>query len=169
MANRNTGVADVAKRGRQDRLIKERVHDPYMTRAKLPEPTICPECNVVFAEGRWQWQPSVPDKANSELCPACQRIRDKVPAGYLTLRGDFFRSHRDEIMNLVTNKVDAQKAQHPLKRIMSIDEADDGFVITFTDLHLPRGVGDAIERAYEGDLDIHYTKEAGKLRVEWTR
>lgn len=161
---------DVARRGRRDRLIKEMVHDPYMTRSKPVEPTVCPECGVVFSAGRWQWLTEIPDGANQEPCPACQRIGDKVPAGFLTLSGDFFNEHRDEIMHLVHNKVEAQKAQHPMKRLMGVEDQDTGgVVITFTDVHLPRGVGEAIERAYEGDLDIHYTEEAGIVRVYWRR
>jgi NMD protein affecting ribosome stability and mRNA decay len=161
---------DVARRGRKDRLIKEYIHDPYMTRSKPVEPALCPQCGVVFASGRWQWLPQTPKDAHEELCPACQRIRDRVPAGYLELRGDYFMAHREEIMQLVQNKVEEQKAQHPMKRLMHTEVLDSGgVVITFTDVHLPRGVGEAIERAYEGELDIHYTDEAGIVRVYWQR
>ncbi|MGR8980579.1 MAG: BCAM0308 family protein [Gammaproteobacteria bacterium] len=161
---------DVAKHGRQDRLLKEHIHDPYMTRSKPAEPTVCPECGVVFSGGRWQWLPEVPEGAHKELCPACQRVHDRIPAGILTLSGMFFDEHRNEIMSLVHNKVERQKAQHPMKRLMTVEEQDDGStVITFTDVHLPRGVGEAIERAYEGKLDIHYTEEASIVRVYWHR
>lgn len=161
---------DIARQRRGDRLIKEQVHDPYMSRTKLPEPTLCPECSAVYHGGRWQWMPASPAGANEELCPACRRIQEKVPAGFLTLSGGFFTAHREEIMNLVHHKVEYQKAQHPLKRIMGIEERDDGaVVITFTDTHLPRGVGEAIEHAYQGELDIHYTEEADSVRVTWTR
>lgn len=161
---------NVTRFGRRDRLIKERVHDPYMTRSNPSEPTVCPECGVVFSGGRWHWQGSTPEGAAEETCPACRRIHDRVPAGFLYLSGDFFDTHRDEIMHLVRNKVDYEKAQHPMKRLMNVEEQDDGsVVITFTDVHLPRGVGDAVESAYQGDLDIHYTEEAGIVRVYWSR
>lgn len=161
---------DVAKHGRQDRLIKERVHDPYMTRSKPSEPTLCPECGVVFSEGRWQWQPSPPAGAAEELCPACQRVRDKVPAGFLTLSGEFFQQHRDEIMHLVHNKVEEQKAHHPMKRLMGVEDQEDGSVVlTFTEAHLPSSVGEAIEHAYKGELDIRYVEEDGIVRVYWQR
>ena len=161
---------DISRQGRSDRLIKEQVHDPYMSRAKLPEHTVCPGCGAVFLGGRWQWASTTTTNAKEELCPACRRIREKVPAGFLTLSGGFFENHRDEIMKLVHNKVEAQKAQHPVKRIMDIKDRDDGgVVITFTDTHLPSGVGEAIEHAYKGELDIHYTKEAGIVRVMWMR
>jgi NMD protein affecting ribosome stability and mRNA decay len=161
---------DIAKHGRHDRLIKERVHDPYMTRSKFPEPTVCPGCGAVFAGGRWVWRAESTDGAHKQMCPACQRIQDRVPAGFLTLRGEFFAKHREEILQLVRNKVQAEAARHPMNRIMDIEDDEDGdAVITFTDTHLPTGVGRAIENAYEGGLDIQYTEEAGIVRVYWER
>jgi NMD protein affecting ribosome stability and mRNA decay len=155
---------------RHNRLIKERIHDPYMTRSKPAEPAVCMECGVVFNDGRWQWMSEVPQGAHEELCPACQRIRDKVPAGLLELSGDFFQEHRDEIMHLVHNTVESQKREHPMKRLMETEEQEDGTVlVSFTDTHLPSGVGEAVEHAYQGDLDIHYTEEAGIVRVYWRR
>ena len=160
---------DTANHGRGDRLIKERIHDPYMTRVKLSEPTVCPSCTVVFESGRWTWMATLPPDANEELCPACRRIRDKVPAGFLTLGGTFFKEHREEILNLLHNKVDSERREHPMKRIMAMEEQENKLVVTFTDTHLPRGVGEAVERAYEGKLDIHYEPEAGIVRVAWER
>ncbi|MCX8049685.1 MAG: BCAM0308 family protein [Methylohalobius sp.] len=155
---------------RHDRLLKERVHDPYMTRSKPKEPSVCPQCGVVFDEGRWQWQPAPPVGASEELCPACQRIRDKVPAGFLTLSGEFFQQHREEILNLVRNKVEEQRAQHPLKRVMAIEEQEDGScVISFTEMHLPQSVGEAVEHAYKGELEITYPEEGSLVRAAWRR
>jgi len=161
---------NVAQRGRHDRLIKEHENDPYKAAKKPVEPTLCTQCGVVFSKGRWQWMEETPDDASKQLCPACHRIHDNIPAGILTLSGDFFDQHRDEIMHLVHNKVEQQKAQHPMKRLMNIEDQDaGGVIITFTDMHLPRGVGEAIESAYNGELDIQYTKEADVVRVNWKR
>jgi NMD protein affecting ribosome stability and mRNA decay len=104
------------------------------------------------------------------LCPACQRIRDNIPAGILTLKGEFLDTHRDEILRLVDNKVEMQKADHPMKRMMALEESEDGTIIlTFTDTHLPRGVGQAIQSAYEGELEIQYPEGAQLVRVYWER
>lgn len=164
------GEGDAASRiRRRDRLIREEVHDPYMAGAKLAEPTVCPDCGVVFNEGRWQWLPEPPAQAAETVCPACRRVKDRVPAGFLTLSGEFFREHRDEIMSLVENKVESQVKQHPMKRLMRVEDRDDGTELKFTDAHLPRGVGEAIRRAYDGDLDIHFPEDGGIVRVYWER
>ena len=87
---------------RHDRLLQEQVHDAYQASGKLSEPTVCPQCGSVFRSGRWQWG-DAPAGAHSEACPACRRIQDQYPAGYLTIAGPFFLSHKDEIMHLVRN------------------------------------------------------------------
>lgn len=158
-----------ATRRRRDRLIQEGVHDPYKATVKPPEPSVCRHCGVVFNEGRWQWSPELPTAAADALCPACLRIRDRIAAGFLTLSGGFFRKHRDEIMHLVENVVDAQQKEHPLKRLMNIEDSDDGVVITFTDIHLPRSIGTAIERAYDGELEIRFAEDSGVARTYWSR
>lgn len=57
-----------------------------------------------------------------------------------------------------------------MKRLMDVEEGEEGgLIVKFTDLHLPRGVGEAIERAYDGELEIQYTKESNLVRVYWNR
>ena len=158
-----------ATRRRRDRLIRENVHDPYKAAAKPKEPSECRDCGLVFTGGRWQALPPLSEKAAATLCPACQRIRDRVPAGFLTLSGEFLPEHHDEIMHLLRNTVAAQQMQHPLKRIMRVTETEAETEVTFTDMHMPRTVGEAIERAYKGELDIQYAEESGIARVYWSR
>lgn len=159
---------DYLRQGRRDRLIRELDHDPYHSKRKLAEPTVCPECNAVFLRGRWCWQDSTPG-AQQQLCPACQRIKDKVPAAFLTIEGDFLETHSDEIINLIYNYEKREKAEHPLKRIMGSEAQEGRLVFKFTDAHLARGIGEALHHAYEGDVDYQYTKEDIMLRVTWSR
>ena len=86
-----------AKPERRDRLIRERVHDPYKVRRKLPEPALCPECGAIYQAGRWRWsKPKLrPEGAHEVICQACHRIRDQYPAGELTLSGHFLEGQPD--------------------------------------------------------------------------
>jgi hypothetical protein len=96
-------------------------------------------------------------------------MRDRVPAGELTLSGAFFTEHRQEIMNLIHNAESEARAEHPLERIMDIVEAEGCTVITFTDAHLVHGAGEALHHAYQGELDSRYTDEDALLRISWSR
>ena len=154
---------------RHDRLVQEWDHDPYHSKRKLPEPTICPSCGVVFRRGRWVWASVRPQQAQESLCPACRRVRDQVPAGFLVLAGEFFAAHRDEILNLIHNVEKREQRTHPLKRIMNIEDLGEGTQLTFTDPNLARGIGEAIHNAYGGELDYRYTKQEHVLRVRWER
>lgn len=154
-----------AKKGR---TYEERVKDPYRLRQKLSEPAVCPGCGAVFHKGRWQWG-KAPNEARKHLCAACLRERDKHPAGVLTLSGAFFTANKNEIINMIKNVESKAKAEHPIARIMAIEEADGRTEITFTDAHLAHGVGQALAHAYKGDLDNTFAEKGELLQVIWKR
>ena len=153
---------------RHDGIFQEREHDSYKISGKLPEPTVCTQCGAVFHNGRWQWA-QAPENAHQAICPACHRIRDHYPAGFVTLKGEFFQSHRKEIMHLVHNHEEHERQEHPLKRIMNVEENKDSLLITTTGIHLARGIGEALHHAYQGKLEYHYNPEQNLLRVSWIR
>lgn len=153
---------------RKDRLIHERVHDPYKHKRKIPEPSVCPVCNVVFQDGRWQWLESWPANSHREICQACQRTRDDYPAGLVTINGDLVQTHKAEILNLIRNHESGERRLHPLHRIIKIEERSQAMVVSTTDIHLPKRIGDALRRAHKGKLDLHYDKESCFVRVNWT-
>ena len=159
---------DRSSHGRRDRLVKERIHDTYQVRAKLPEPTVCPECGVVYQKGRWTWK-EAPEGANKAICPACRRIADQYPAGHIEIKGDFFADHRIEIINLMRNMEDKEKENHPMERIMAIEEQSDGALVTTTGIHLARGISTALSNAYCGDTSIVYLDADNIVKVNWTR
>jgi NMD protein affecting ribosome stability and mRNA decay len=156
------------RRVRRNVFIQEHVHDSYKQRGKPAEPTVCPECGAVFHKGRWQNLPA-PARARKATCPACHRIRDHYPAGFLTLEGGFLGDHRDEIVHLLRHVESRERAEHPLQRIMEIDAEGGAMTVTTTDPHLARSLGEAVRHAYRGKLEFHYNPEEYMLRVRWTR
>jgi NMD protein affecting ribosome stability and mRNA decay len=159
-----TGTHD----SRRDRLIQEYQHDTYKLPGKLKEPTVCPTCKAVFHKGRWSWAVP-PSDAHQMLCPACHRIQDKYPKGLLTLKGAFPVEEHDQVLGLAKNTEVEETKEHPLSRIMSIDRQPEGIVVSTTDTHLPRRIGEALKHAYHGDLAVHYNQDEDFVRVTWTR
>jgi NMD protein affecting ribosome stability and mRNA decay len=163
-----TRHSNIPPASRRRRMISDRVHDTYEKRGKMREPTACPQCGAVYRAGRWSWGER-PADAHAELCQACRRGNDKYPAGFITLSGGFLRNHKAELLSLIRNCEQAEKADHPMNRIMAIEEQGGDIVITTTDIHLPRRVGEALNSAYDGELAIQYKDGEYHVRVTWRR
>jgi len=152
----------------RDRIFDAKRHDPYQAAGKYAEPTRCGTCGAVFHRGRWQWA-SASQGGHIAQCPACQRIRDKFAAGEVTLEGMFVREHRAELVQLVRNEAKHENEEHPLHRIMQLHEGTDQVLVLTTDIHLPQRIGEALKRAYDGELEMHYGHDEYTVRVHWRR
>jgi NMD protein affecting ribosome stability and mRNA decay len=149
-------------------VFDDPIYDPYQTQENLFESSACSECGAVYLDGRWQWIVP-PVHALHTRCPACRRMDEKAPAAYVSLEGQFVHDHREELMAFVRALEAHQKAENPLQRIMAIDEHGDKLMITTTDIHLARAIGEALQQAYQGHLDFNYTDAEYLLRVSWRR
>ncbi len=150
------------------RVYDELRHDPYEAKGKYREPARRGDCGAVFHRGRWSWGEARAG-AQEVLCPACHRIRDKLPAGTLTLEGAFVDAHREELARPAFNEETREKAEHPLHRIMAIDEGPARLGVSTTDIHLARRIGEAVRHAYQGELELEYGKNKYSLRARWRR
>lgn len=143
-------------------------HDTYKLTGKLKGPALCPRCGVVFHKGRWTWA-ARPAQAHEILCPACHRIHDNHPNGLLTLTGPYFAANREEILTLARHEEAQERKEHPMARLMGIEERPEGTVILTTDSHLPRRIGEALHRAYGGAFAFRYDEGEPFIRVHWSR
>jgi NMD protein affecting ribosome stability and mRNA decay len=162
---------DKSKRGKQGRYVRDfdRDPDPYLAKRKVSGSAVCPDCRAIHLNGRWTWS-DAPENAVEHVCPACQRVRDKVPAAYLSLRaGDFLREHAEEVTHLIHNFEKHERDEHPLKRTMDFEKRSDEWLLTFTDAHLARGIAEALRHAYQGEVNLQYTPDDVMLRATWTR
>jgi hypothetical protein len=147
---------------------RDHIIDPYMQQHKLPDGTRCPQCGAAIHEGRWQWRQSA-HPAHEALCPACRRVNDHFPAGSLKLSGEFALAHKYELIRLARHQEATEVVEHPLNRIISIEEDPDGLMISTSDIHLPRRIGEAMVRAYDGEFRMHFDEAGYFVRASWTR
>jgi len=152
----------------RDRIFDAKRHDPYQEAGKYAEPAHCGACGALFHRGRWQWGQALPG-GSTVTCPACRRIADKLPAGFVTLEGAFVEAHRDELVHLARNEAERERGEHPMHRIMDVDAGAVRVVVTTTDIHSPQRIGEALKSAYDGELDVHYGEDEYTVRVNWRR
>lgn len=150
-------------------FFEERAQRAYMEAAtKLLEPTVCPQCDAIFMEGRWRWGP-LPVTAHQAVCPACERIEKHDPAGYVVLNGPYFDRHVDEILALLHDQAERKRLENPLMRLMEEERSENSMLITTTDIRLAHFLGAALHHHFQGDLEYHHNAARDLLRVHWTR
>jgi len=161
-----TSHAKTPGRRSAGRAQRNPVIDPYQAQQKLNEPTTCRQCGAVYHQGRWQWG-EAPTGVHKDLCPACRRINDKLPAGVIALHGNIAPEVKAQISHLARNVETAENSEHPLNRIIGFEETEEGLMISTTDIHLPRRIGEALRRAFHGEIEMYFDDGGYFMRVDW--
>ncbi len=149
--------------------------DPYIDRHSLQGTTVCKRCGSVYTSGRWYLKGQAPEKAVSNgrrkeiTCPACQKVRDRMPGGILKITGDFVRSHQEEIMNLIRNETNKAQTVNPLEKIIALGPIANGIEITTTNEKLAQRIGRALHKAYSGHVEYKWSEDTKLARVNWHR
>jgi hypothetical protein len=149
-------------------MIKKKRHGLFRRREKWPDPTMCERCGALFEKGRWTWN-KTDEEVYKTTCPACRRIAGNHPAGYVEIRGGFFYDHRQEIVNLIENVEKQQKSERPLERLISMQDLAEYTLVTTTGIHIARRIGEALARAYQGEMNFQYADGDKQIRVYWER
>jgi hypothetical protein len=161
----------IQRRGKSRRISgraqEDHILDPYQRQHKPQDGAFCPDCGAVVLRGRWEWA-AKPLAAREQTCPACRRIADKFPAGLLTLNAPLSAEQRQEVVSLARHEETAEKTEHPLNRIMSIEEDGERILINTTDIHLPHRIGEAVRRAFHGQCATEFDENGYFARVIWT-
>jgi hypothetical protein len=169
MTSKNTGPKNTGPGARKDhpaRNVQPKGHDPYRRDRKHAGAFVCESCGVVEHAGKWAWGAPPLAELSSGLCPACQRIRDNYPAGTLRLRGACLE-HLEEIRGLLANQEQAEKQEHPLERLMAIEEGEGEVTVTTTGVHLAKRITSALERRFHAKAEIRRPDEQELMFVEF--
>ncbi|MCK9375372.1 MAG: BCAM0308 family protein [Syntrophobacterales bacterium] len=152
-----------------------RVEDPYLP-AEGQEASLCTQCHALYQEKRWFYDQKLydrlagTDKVREIVCPTCRKVNDGYAEGYLSLSGEFFNQHRDEIVKLLEKEASRVGARSVLDRIIRMaPEGADTLVVQTTTDKLAQRLGRAVYRAYKGDLKFHWGEMDYLVRVYWSR
>jgi NMD protein affecting ribosome stability and mRNA decay len=152
-------------------------NDPYLPpKGKgLAGVAICKDCTAVYHNKKWFLDAKLYEKKktlkdiNWVICPACKKIKENVPFGIVTLKGDFLKQHKQEILNLIHNEDTRTKNYNPLNRIMKINEKGDEIEISTTSAKLAQRIGSVLFKAHHGEVKYKKRGDAKFMRVEWKR
>lgn len=148
------------------RGVEARNAKPLVRGRKAAGARACRVCGLVQQAGTWR--SAVPEDAGLApgLCPACKRIRDGYPAGTIRLDGRF-AAQAEEIRRIARNVERAEREEHPLERLMGVEESAGELVITTTGVHVARQIAHAIARRFHRKARLRYADREDLVRVEW--
>lgn len=168
-----------AKRYTNQTFTKRVDHEGGEHRASraLKEPAWCEKCGAVYMKRRWFSKNFIAGNryascksANPTTCPACRQIEEGIAGGYVSLGGDFFKTHREEIERLLKNEAQRALEDNPLSRVISWGEQADGkATIETTTEHLAERFGHALKKAFRGEVKYDFSHENKVARVYWHR
>ena len=155
-------------------------HDDLRAQEAPPEPIVCAGCGAVYVRKHWSRSLSARARAAAQadqpiavrICAGCQRRRAGVPHGFVHVDGDFVRTHRADIMNLLRNEAARAAEDNPLAQILEWgDERGhrNDVLVTTTTEHLAVRLGRALEKAFDGRVLYGFSHENKLAHVWWHR
>lgn len=152
-----------------------RMDEPDYERAHHPEDTVCSRCDAVVRDSRWVLDASrrklllASGTATEVACPACHRAAEHQPRGILTIAGGYWKTHRDEILNLLGNEAREAMGDNPIERVMRTAEEGPNLVVETTNENLAQRLGRALHRAHKGEVNYAWGDGNHLVRVRWER
>jgi NMD protein affecting ribosome stability and mRNA decay len=153
---------------RIDRLIREKRKDFDMKTNTAKAAMVCSNCGAIFSNGKWTWKDQI-NNLRETTCPACKRINDNYPAGFVEIKGRFYSEHEKEISNLIMNMEKTEKKERPLERIMMFKPEKSKATLTTTGIHIAKRIGEALSKSYQGNFTFMYLDGEKSIRVLWER
>ena len=151
-----------------------RQEDPYQP-AEGQEAALCTQCHALYRSKRWSFDAPLyerlagTDKVREVVCPTCRKINDHFPEGVLTLSGEFFSRHREEIVRLLEKEAGRVAQRSVADRVIQMIPKGDKLVVETTSEKMAQHLGRAVYKAYKGDLHFRWGEVERFVRVSWSR
>jgi hypothetical protein len=152
-----------------------RTEDPYQPE-EGQEASLCTTCQAIYQNKRWFFDEKLAAKlagtakVKEVTCPTCRKVKDRYSEGILTLSGDFFKEHKDELVNLLKKEAErVGKRSVPDRIITMTEEGKDRLVVETTTEKLAQHLGRAVYKAFKGELNFKWGEMDKLVRVHWSR
>ena len=151
-----------------------RQEDPYQP-AEGQEAAVCTQCHALYRNKRWSFDAPLFErlagtgKVREVVCPTCRKIKDHFPEGILTLSGEFFVQHREEIVRLLEKEAGRVARRSVADRIMQMIPEGGKLVVETTSEKMAQHLGRTVYKACKGDLNFRWGEVERFVRVFWNR
>jgi hypothetical protein len=78
-----------------------------------------------------------------------------------------FLEHKAEVLQIIRNVERAEKAEHPLERLMDVEESGGRLVVTTTGIHIARQIAHKLARRFHQKARIRYARQEDLIHVDW--
>ncbi|MBD3346174.1 MAG: ATPase [Chitinivibrionales bacterium] len=155
---------------RQDQRTGKTVEKNIKKKPALVDKTVCSECGGIYLNGEWIWDRTDDEEAEAyALCPACSKEEEEMLAGQIELKGDFYRTHAEEVERKIRDIENEERELHPLERIVAYDVEDGHAFIATSGIRLAQKIGEGLYRSFKGDLILDYGPDDTKIALRWER
>lgn len=158
-------------------------HDPNKSKEKrfpydegkknMKENLVDIDANLIYQEKHWQplseLRPDLVDSFTEGTSPLTKMLEGDVCEGVLHIKGNFFNSHNEEIINSIRHSDKMAQERDPMNRVMKIVRVNDDDIAVFTTKNqLAVTIGKKLDSAYKGgELNINWSKGDKEVHVEW--
>lgn len=136
---------------------------------------ICKRCQAVYSNKYWFYNEKLykeninkPDLSRI-LCPGCQKVENKQIDGIVILKSEVLKELKAEILNLIKHTYEKEKTKNPLSQIAELKVENNHIEIYTTTQFLAKHLGQVINKAYQGKLEIQKLPRENFIRVNWTK
>lgn len=141
-------------------------------------PRVCAGCRALYRNKRWTAggqgpapRPLDPAARPAHvLCPACRMGAEGLFSGEVRVSGAFVAEHHAEVETLLKREAERAAEDNPTSRILTLNSpAPDKLCVTTTTEHLAKRLGQALAKAYQGEVHYGFSHGNKFAHVTWSR
>jgi NMD protein affecting ribosome stability and mRNA decay len=137
------------------------------------DPTLCDGCGALYSRKQWRGGARLTrpllEKVSWGRCPACNQSRTGVGYGRVVLSGGFVGENLEALRRRIKNVAERAKYTQTQRRLLTIEETDDGLDVITTSQKLAHRIVREIEKAFGGKARYSWDADDGSLLATWKK